>query len=241
MFKITEFSNLTGMTIRTLQYYDEIGLLVPNREINGHRTYSCEDLIIANEIILLKEVGFKLDDIVAYTSNKDDMNISNSLLMQKRILLDKLNNIKKQVESIDILIRTSENNLSIEDNAIKKIFIDNNPIKDQITSIWNLDLKKNKYSQYLKNQSSSMKFDYYFKRLVKLQKCEVHEKRVQAEIVDFVSYLKSIYKDSFDDHSIKNFAKVYIENKEAKTYLVQYGQNFNVFLYEALIYYSENI
>lgn len=139
------------------------------------------------------------------------------------------------------MIRTSENNLSIEDNAIKKIFIDNNPIKDQITLIWNPDLKDNKYSQYLKDQSSSMEFDYYFKRLVKLQKCEVHEERVQAEIVDFISYLKSIYKDSFDDHSIKNFAKVYIKNIEAKAYLVQYGQNFNVFLYEALIYYSENI
>lgn len=86
-----------------------------------------------------------------------------------------------------------------------------------------------------------MEFDYYFKRLVKFQKCDVHEERVQAEIVDFISYLKSIYKDSFDDHSIKNCTKVYIENIEAKAYLVQYGQNFNVFLYEALIYYSENI
>ncbi|HFI0683479.1 TPA: MerR family DNA-binding transcriptional regulator, partial [Streptococcus suis] len=44
MFKITEFSKITGLTIRTLQYYDEIGLLIPNREKNDHRTYSYNDL-----------------------------------------------------------------------------------------------------------------------------------------------------------------------------------------------------
>src|SRR5437660_9813820 len=43
-FKVGELSAASGVTVRTLHYYEEIGLLVPKRTEAGHRIYSAEDL-----------------------------------------------------------------------------------------------------------------------------------------------------------------------------------------------------
>lgn len=42
--KINEVSKITGVSLRTLHYYDKIGLLVPAKLENGYRVYSNDDL-----------------------------------------------------------------------------------------------------------------------------------------------------------------------------------------------------
>lgn len=44
MFHIKEAAELSGVSVKTLHYYDKIGLLVPVKSENGYRTYSQEDL-----------------------------------------------------------------------------------------------------------------------------------------------------------------------------------------------------
>ena len=54
----------TGLTVRTLHYYDEIGLLVPSERNNvGHRRYSADDLQRLYRIARLRKLGMSLDDI----------------------------------------------------------------------------------------------------------------------------------------------------------------------------------
>lgn len=58
------FSKLTHVSVRTLHYYDEIGLLTPStRRPNGFRLYSEKDLLKLQQIVALKFFGFGLDDI----------------------------------------------------------------------------------------------------------------------------------------------------------------------------------
>ena len=104
MFKITDFATITGLTIRTLQYYDEIGLLVPHREKNGHRVYSHRDLVIINEIILLKNMGLKLEEIIEYVNSSKPVDLTRSLDKQRRILKSKVEEINKQISNIEWLI-----------------------------------------------------------------------------------------------------------------------------------------
>ena len=53
-----------GVTIRTLQYYDKEGLLTPSAESEGgRRLYTDKDLLMLNQIISLKSLGFSLEDI----------------------------------------------------------------------------------------------------------------------------------------------------------------------------------
>jgi effector-binding domain-containing protein len=65
MFKIGEFSRLSHVTVKTLRYYDEIGLLKPAEvdRFTNYRYYSASQLPRLNRILALKDLGLSLDEI----------------------------------------------------------------------------------------------------------------------------------------------------------------------------------
>lgn len=65
MFKIGEFSVLTRVPIKTLRYYDEVGLLKPARldADSGYRYYAASQVPRLHRILALKDLGFPLDRI----------------------------------------------------------------------------------------------------------------------------------------------------------------------------------
>lgn len=75
MKKTKEASEIAGISKRTLQYYDDIGLLRSQRDINNHRLYGDESLNRLWKIMVLKELGFELAEIKIFfeRGNLDDM------------------------------------------------------------------------------------------------------------------------------------------------------------------------
>jgi DNA-binding transcriptional MerR regulator/multidrug transporter EmrE-like cation transporter len=68
MYRVGELSRITNVSIRTLHYYDEIGLLKPSRISEaGYRYYTKDDLVKLQQIIVLKKLGFKLCQIKEMT------------------------------------------------------------------------------------------------------------------------------------------------------------------------------
>ena len=64
MIAIQEISKLTGISVRTLRYYEEINLLIPpSKTEGGHRLYGEEELKKLQQILFLKNLGFKLKEI----------------------------------------------------------------------------------------------------------------------------------------------------------------------------------
>jgi DNA-binding transcriptional MerR regulator len=63
-YQVREFARLTKVTARALRYYDQIGLLRPRRRArNGYRLYADRDLIRLQQIVTLKFLGFRLEEI----------------------------------------------------------------------------------------------------------------------------------------------------------------------------------
>jgi len=65
LFKISEFSRLSRVSLKTLRYYDQIGILKPGRvdQDTGYRYYSADQLLELNRILIYKELGFTLPQI----------------------------------------------------------------------------------------------------------------------------------------------------------------------------------
>ncbi len=109
---IKEFSQLTGVTVRTLHYYDKIHLLCPSiRHQNGYRKYSEMDLSKLQEIIALKSFGFKLSQIKLLITNRS--NLAKSLPLQLDFLEQKTNVLNNLIK----VLRKTVNGLK-EDNSI---------------------------------------------------------------------------------------------------------------------------
>ena len=101
MYRIGQFSKLTGASIRTLRYYDSIDLLKPD-EIDlftGYRYYSDKQIEEYNLILKLKDVGFSLEEIIKYKDNLTD-----EVILQKREeLLHSSEDINNKIKKLDIM------------------------------------------------------------------------------------------------------------------------------------------
>ncbi len=71
-FKVGELARRIGLTVRTLHYYDEIGLLRPSQHTaTGHRLYTARDVERLHQIASLRRLGLSLDEVRACLSRPD--------------------------------------------------------------------------------------------------------------------------------------------------------------------------
>ncbi len=71
-WKIGELAKRTGVSIRTLHHYDEIGLLSPShRTESGHRLYGREEVVRLQQILSLRQTGFSLEEIRLMLARRD--------------------------------------------------------------------------------------------------------------------------------------------------------------------------
>ncbi len=83
LYRVAEFAKLAGVTVRTLQYYDQEGLLKPSElSGSGYRLYRLADLIPLQQVLTLKWMGFSLAQIKEILTNPD-YELRRSLALQK--------------------------------------------------------------------------------------------------------------------------------------------------------------
>ena len=115
---IKEFAGLTGVSVRTLHYYDEIGLLEPSSvdEQNGYRSYDERSLERMKEIIFYRELDFPLK-VIAEILNSPQYDRRYALMRQKELLLLKRNRLDDLIAAIDESIKGDN---SMEEKIMKK-------------------------------------------------------------------------------------------------------------------------
>ena len=123
MKTVKEVSKLAGVSIRTLRYYDEIGLLKPTATTEaGYRLYSDKDLERLQEIMFFKEMELPLESIKQLLEDPN-MDRQEMLRMQQAVLEKKRNRLNGIIELIRD-VREGVNTMSFEafnEDDIRKI------------------------------------------------------------------------------------------------------------------------
>lgn len=111
MYKIGEFSLLNKVTIKTLRYYDEIGLFKPKLvdKFTGYRYYDESQQEEFDKIVKYKNLGFSLEDIIKLKDNVDEEIIKEKLEELKNINKDN----DKKIEILSSMIG-GDNMINIE-------------------------------------------------------------------------------------------------------------------------------
>lgn len=100
-YSVKQVAVISGISIRTLHYYDEIGLLPSQRTLsNNYRYYTDDDLLVLQQILLLKEMDFSLKQIVQLIQSGDLYN-PDILSTQRQILRSKINRMNHMIDLID--------------------------------------------------------------------------------------------------------------------------------------------
>lgn len=105
-FSIGETSKLNNIPIKTLRYYDEIGLLKPHyiNENSKYRYYSYDQFVQIEIIRFSKTLGYSLDDISSMIDSEDIYNIKEKLLNQREKASQRMMEIENAVDNIDKLL-----------------------------------------------------------------------------------------------------------------------------------------
>src|SRR5699024_878419 len=139
-------AKLSGTTIRTIQYYDKIHLLVAKRDKNSKlRYYTQSDLLTLQQILFYKKIGFTLKDIKRHLVNVNHVDEMKHLLKQQSdILFQKEMEIKTNIAIIEAMISTTEasSNIDLEQMIEMALGINKQTILDFTTIDFNFDQKQ---------------------------------------------------------------------------------------------------
>jgi MerR family transcriptional regulator, thiopeptide resistance regulator len=88
LYRIHEFAQIAGVTVKALHHYDRLGLLKPRRTGSGYRIYEEQDLARLEQIVALKFLGLPLKQINILL-DRDPLRLPEALRMQRNVLEEK--------------------------------------------------------------------------------------------------------------------------------------------------------
>ncbi len=114
-YKTSEIAKISGVSARTLRYYDEINLLKPNSvDINGYRVYTKLEIDKLQLILFYREIGMPLEEIKSILS-KDDFDIDTALNNHLKTLIDKKFALERMISTLTNTIKSKKEGIKMED------------------------------------------------------------------------------------------------------------------------------
>ncbi len=147
---VKKFAELTGVSVRTLHYYDEIGLLKPEYvdNKNSYRYYGEESLCRMQEILFYRELDFSLSTIQQLLSSQN-YDKKEALSQQKKLLILKKQRLDRIISAIEC-IEKGEDTMNFEVFSESEI----NAYKDEVKTRWGETEAYKEHCEKTKNYSS---------------------------------------------------------------------------------------
>jgi DNA-binding transcriptional MerR regulator len=107
MYRIGEFSKIGKVTVKTLRYYDEVGLLKPDRvdEKTGYRVYSTKQLLELHNIQSLRQIGLPISETMLVLKGFDRQFV---LEQHRREVMAEMDDLKRKLSRINYLLSGQE-------------------------------------------------------------------------------------------------------------------------------------
>ncbi len=139
---VNKMAGMAGISVRTLQYYDKIGLLTPSaRSESGYRLYDSEDIKRLQQILFYRELDFALEDIGAIL-NASDFDRQQALIQQAQLLERKAERYLNLSDLARKTIRNLKGEIQMEDkqflNAfdVDKMLEEQKQYEDEVSQRW---------------------------------------------------------------------------------------------------------
>ncbi|WP_130860346.1 MerR family transcriptional regulator [Gracilibacillus phocaeensis] len=175
---------MTGVTERTLHYYDRKGVLTPTSYTqNGYRLYSHDDIFKMQKILTLKYLGYSLKEIIDYLSKNSKASVQDTLFKQKELL-------KQKREELDHIINTF--------STVEQIIQDEKMESDLLLAIIHSIQMENKQKQWLSNQLPKPIVDQIFMEHIPKEERMNRDR----ELLIAIHKLQGLYESGVPPHHI---------------------------------------
>jgi MerR family transcriptional regulator, thiopeptide resistance regulator len=181
-YTVQKLATLSGVSIRTLHHYDEVGLLKPAYHgANGYRYYEEEQLLLLQQILFFRNLGFELRKI-REVIKKSDFDKLAALYAHRKMLVNNLDKTRELIQTIDNTIEHLKGRKKMKENQFFEGF--NSP-------------KQKEWEKYLieTGTNSAVEIEEGRKRLEKWTTEDWKETRAEWEKL-LNGYVSAIKKDA---------------------------------------------
>lgn len=117
-YTVTKLAKISGVSVRTLHWYDQVGLLRPAYHgTNGYRFYEEEQLLMLQQILFFRELGFELKQIEKILKRGDFDRIK-ALSSHRQVLQKNVERTKRLIRTIDRTIEHLKGTKKMKDHEI---------------------------------------------------------------------------------------------------------------------------
>ena len=249
-YTIKQLAALSGVSTRTLRFYDETGLLKPAYVgDNQYRYYEEEQVLLLQQILFYRELDYSLNDIRQVLSS-DAFDKISSMQSQKGLLQEKLQRIKSMLGTIDNTMRHLRGELTMQveeffdpihlrDTKIQKEY-DKYLVDHGIVSQEELDASWKKLESWTQADWDQFKSkgDTFYQKMTESLNSGLKPDALEVQELVHKHYLLVKPLWSFDQASYLKLSNAYRHDANFKKFCALYDEELLNFLVEAMEYYS---
>lgn len=219
MKTVKEISKLTGISVRTLHYYDEINLLKPTQTTDaGYRLYDDTALQRLHSILLFRELQFPLKEIKTILDSPDFDTLS-ALKEQIKLLELQRNRLDEIISSANKLLTKGSKNMSF--SAFDKTEMDK--YAAEAKQKWEQTAAYKEFEQkHLNSADKTNEFMQIFAEIGKIKHLPPNSKKAKNLIKKLQNFITENYYTCTDE-ILKNLGKMYISDERFKNNIDEAG------------------
>lgn len=238
--KVKEVSKLTGVSVRTLHHYDDIGLLTPDAITEaGYRLYSDENLSTLQQILFFRELGFPLKKIKELLDSPS-FDRQEAFEMQRKMLIEKRTQLDDMIKTIEKTIQHGKGAYQMtNEEKFKGFDFNQNPYEQEARERWGdkaVDKSNKKVAQFGPEYGEEMNRIYF--KLAELRHLSPESDEAQEAIGEWFAFLNKM-----GDYSLEMFeglGQMYVTDERFTKNIDQFGEGLAAFMCNAMAAYAEN-
>ncbi len=247
-YTVNALAKLAGVSVRTLHYYDEVGLLKPSAiQKNGYRVYEERELLLLQQILFFRELDFPVDEIKRVLTAKS-FDLGQALRDHRTMIELKKKRLSGLLKTIDTTLQKLERGTSMDDQDMKELYetFGEDTIKnyaDEVKQKWG---NTEAYKQSMERASKMTKADYekykqdsdaFMKKVAATMDKGATSAEFQALIAEHFKSLSTWYEPNFEMY--RGLAKTYVEDPRFTKYYEKYRVGLAKVFSDGMLYFVE--
>jgi MerR family transcriptional regulator, thiopeptide resistance regulator len=245
LFTVKKLADLAGISVRTLHYYDQIGLLKPGSySQNGYRQYDEEDMVRLQQIMFFRELEFGLDEIKKIMS-RPDFDVLVALQSHHILLAQKAARLNELLATVEKTIRKMKGEIQMEIKEYYQGFSDEQieKYRDEVRRRWGEDtLKKSEARITGMGKEKFAALQAEGKEIFMAISLNISRgaecPEVQEQISKWRSWLENF--SSYSDEAVLGLGRVYSQHADFAAFFRKIHPELPEFLTRAIEYYCAN-
>ena len=242
VYSIKQLARLAGVSVRTLHYYDHIGLLKPSSYgENGYRYYDEGSAILLQQILFFRELGFALDEIRTIVG-QPGFNVSRALEEHRVLLTKRAERIAELLQTVEKTIKKIAGEIDMDIKEYYEGFSDAQveEYRKEARQRWGEDTVRDSESRVLKMGKQRMaelqaEGGAIFQALADLMSKGTASPEVQEQVAKWREWLEHF--STYSDEAVLGLARMYSEDSRFAAFFEKYNPDLPAFFTRAVEHY----